>query len=236
MPSITDTVARVAAAGVPVLFLDTCSILDVIRAPLPERKLSGCVEAAGELVAFAVSDPPACQLVVGSFVPTEFAKNAPAVVAELERRFNRMDEEAEVFHRLCSHLALPVSFARAQYAASTAANQLCDLSHRLLQSATALDSHADINARAFTRVAVTQRRPCRQNSELKDCTVFEECLEVCRQLQETAFAQKLVFCTSKTNDYCAPGETPHPDVAADCASVGLVFTTTLSWAVAELKS
>ena len=60
MPSIADTATRVAAAGVPVLFLDTCSILDVIRAPIPERKLGGCVEAASELVAtVTAATPPA---------------------------------------------------------------------------------------------------------------------------------------------------------------------------------
>ena len=67
MPSIADTVAQVVAAGVPVLFLDTCSILDVIRAPLPERKLAGCVQAATELDRGRNSDTaivaPGCRFV-----------------------------------------------------------------------------------------------------------------------------------------------------------------------------
>jgi hypothetical protein len=105
MPSFADTVAQVAAAGVPVLFLDTCSVLDIIRAPIPERKLVGCVEAATELIAQATAAPPLCSIIVGSFVPAEWGKNTQPVLAELERRLKRMDEEAELFHKLCGHLA-----------------------------------------------------------------------------------------------------------------------------------
>lgn len=75
-----------------------------------------------------------------------------------------------------------------------------------------------------------------QGRELKDCTIFEECLEVCRQLQAGGFSRKKVFCTSNTEEYCAPGVIPHADVATDCGTVGLVFTTTLPWVVNELKT
>ncbi|MGO8903225.1 MAG: hypothetical protein ACLQU5_33545 [Isosphaeraceae bacterium] len=34
MPSIGDAVAQIVAAGLPILFIDTCILLDVIRAPL----------------------------------------------------------------------------------------------------------------------------------------------------------------------------------------------------------
>ena len=68
----------------------------------------------------------------------------------------------------------------------------------------------------------------KKGGELKDCTIFEEYLEVCRLLQAGNFQRKAVYCTSNTNDYCDPGATPHPDVAADCAAVGLTFTTVLT--------
>ena len=34
MPNIADAIAHIQAAGLPVLFVDTCMLLDVIRAPL----------------------------------------------------------------------------------------------------------------------------------------------------------------------------------------------------------
>jgi hypothetical protein len=234
MPSIADTATRVAAAGVPVLFLDTCSILDVIRAPV--RGLAGCVEAASELLAMATAATPACSLVVGSFVPSEWNGHAQPVLDTLTAHLDRMDQQANHFHGLCGHLGIALGFGQPQYSPSGLANCLHDLSRRLLSAAIVLDAHPDTMSRAYARVAVTQRRPCRKGGELKDCTIFEECLEVCRLVRTTPFTRKLIFCSSNTDDYCAPGVTPHPDIAADCGAVGLLFTTNLPWAVSELKT
>ncbi|QJW96212.1 hypothetical protein [Frigoriglobus tundricola] len=188
------------------------------------------------MIALAAANPPSCHLVVGSFVSGEWHKNAPTVRSELERRLNRMDEEAELFHSLCGRLAIPVAFGRPRYVASGFGSRLTDLSLQLLQSAVSLAAHPDTNGRAYERVAITQRRPCRKGGELKDCTIFEEYLEVCQLLKATPFARKLIFCSSNTDDYCSPGVVPHADVADDCSAAGLLFTTTLPWAVSELKT
>jgi hypothetical protein len=232
MPAIADVAVQVLAEGVPVLFLDTCSILDVIRAPV--RGLMDCVEAATELHAMANASPQRCRLVVGSFVPKEWAAHDNDVFAELTKHLGKMQDQASHFHSLSGHLGLSLGFGMPQYVTSGIAAALHDLSRKLLNTSLTIDSHHDTKSRAFDRVAVTKRRPCRKGGELKDCTIFEECLEVCRLLQAGGFAKKMVFCTSNTDDYCAPGVTPHADVAKDCAAVGLLFTTNLSWARSEL--
>src|SRR5437867_1252850 len=100
MPSLTDAASHLLAAGVPVLFPDTCSILDVIRAPA--RGLDHCVEAATELLAMSATTPAGCCLVVGSFVPTEWADHQQDVLDLLNSHLNRMEEQAQQFHALCS--------------------------------------------------------------------------------------------------------------------------------------
>lgn len=234
MPSITDAAAHVAAAGAPVLFLDTCNILDVIRSPERGRKLAGCVEAASELLAMATA-PVRCTLVVGSFVPDEWKANVGTVAGGLNRHLERMDREADDFHGLCTHLGVSLPFGRLGYAASGRPQRLHDLSRDLLAAAVALDTDPAANARAFGRV-IGSRRPSGKTGQAKDCAIFEECLEVCRQLQAAGFSRKMVFCSSNAADYCDPGVEPHPDIATDCAAVGLTFTTNLPWAAAELKS
>lgn len=230
--SIADAASQVSAAGVPVLFLDTCSILDVIRAPA--RGLTQCVESATELLAMATASQ--CTLVVGSFVPGEWNDHQQEVLDLVKAHLEKMQAQAAHFHDLCKHLGLAIAFTHPQYPTSGLATHLHDLSARLLRSSLVLDRDSGTMARAYDRVAVTQRRPCRKGGELKDCTIFEECLEVCRQVKGKGFARKLVFCTSNTDDYCAPGVTPHLDIAIDCTAVGLTFTTTLPWALNELKT
>lgn len=234
MPSIPDVVARLVTAGAPVLFLDTCSILDVIRAPV--RPLKNCVEAAIELLELACESPVRCSIVIGSFVPKEWNSHASRVLDELERHLERMESQATHFHDLCGHLGVSVSFGRPGYRGSGLSQRLYDLSQQFLGTAITLDRHPDTEQRAYDRVAINPRRPCHKGAELKDCTIFEECLEVCRQLQSSGFTSKKVYCTSNTNDYCGPHATPHPDIDADCSSVDLIFATTLNWALSVVKT
>ncbi len=234
MPSFGDAAAAARAAGAPVLFLDTCVILDVIRAPA--RAIMGCVEAATRLLAMASATPAECTLVVASFVPGEWASHDQSVLADLTAHFDRMQGHASHFHGLCGHLGLSAGFGLPAYAASGLAARVHALSRDVLNAAIVLDRHNDTMTRAYDRVAVTKRRPCKNGGELKDCTIFEECLEVCRLLKAGGFARRTVFCTSNINDYCDPGVTPHPEVAADCASVGLIFTTSLPWALKEVTA
>jgi hypothetical protein len=63
MPSIDDAVARIQSAGLPVLFADTCLLLDVIRAPRRPAELRGCVAAAQELLQLITVPPARCTLV-----------------------------------------------------------------------------------------------------------------------------------------------------------------------------
>jgi hypothetical protein len=234
MPSIADAAAQVLAAGVPVLFLDTCSILDVIRAP--ERRLDNCIEAGTELLAMATQAPSQCSLVIASVVPQEWTDHREATVDLLDRHLNKMQADAARFHQVCGHLGVPITFAVPQYIASGLAAHLHDLSRDLLKAASLLDGSPETKSRAYERVVVTRRRPSRQGGQLADCTIFEECLEVCRVLQASGFARKMVFCTSNTADYCAPGATPHADVDADCTAVGMTFTKELPWALHEVTN
>lgn len=234
MASLTAAAALLHAAAAPVLFLDTCSILDVIRAPV--RRLANCVADATRIAEFAASSPPRCTIVVGSFVPAEWHTHDQDVLRSLENHLAEMDESASDFHGLCAHLGIPVPFTRPGYIASGLAVRLHDLSRHLLQAATVLDRDPEAKDRAFERVTVTKLRPCRRGSELKDCQIFEECLEVGRLLRAAGFTRRLVFCSSNTSDYCDPGTIPHPDIAIDCAAIGMTFTTTLPWALSVLKS
>jgi len=56
MPTIAATVATVQALPAPVMFLDTCVLLDIIRAPL--RNAASAVEAASQLLTGTQHAPP----------------------------------------------------------------------------------------------------------------------------------------------------------------------------------
>jgi hypothetical protein len=235
MPSLTDAALQLQAAGLPILFLDTCSIVDVIRGPIRPDHLRGCVAAAVELLLLASSAPTRCSLVVGSFVPGEWLSYALPTADDLRKHLGRLDEQASAFHDACNSLSITLAFGRPTYAGAGLIDHLHGLSKHLLDASLRLDPHNDTNLRAFARAA-SNTPPSRKGGEIKDCTIAEEYLEVCRLLHGARFACKLIFCTSNTNDYCDAGGVLHPGLAADFAAVGLNFVTNLPWAVHQLKT
>ena len=101
MPSIADGVAQIVAAGLPVLFIDTCVLLDVIRTPLRPVELPGCIDAALELLQLVVTPPVRSLTVVASFVPDEWHKHAEAEAGRLRTHLARTDADAGRLHGFC---------------------------------------------------------------------------------------------------------------------------------------
>ena len=164
----------------------------------------------------------------------EWQAHSSGTATELRKHLTLLDEYAAYFHDSCSLVGLTLSFGRPDYSAVGLADRLYNLSDRLLNNAIHLDAHNDTNMRAFGR-AIHRTPPSRRGGEVKDCTILEECLEVSRQLRAVGFTRKLVFCTTNTDDYCEAGRL-HSALAVDFATVGLSFTTTLPWAVHEIKT
>jgi hypothetical protein len=91
MPSIAEAVAQILVADQPVLFADTCVLVDVIRAPLRPAELVGCVEAAWELLQLVTTTPVRCLLVVASFVPGEWLEHSGREANNLRVLLSQID-------------------------------------------------------------------------------------------------------------------------------------------------
>lgn len=235
MASMADAVAQLLGAGLPALFADTCSLVDVIRSPLRPTELKGCVEAATELLGLATVDPPRCTLVAASFVPGEWQAHAGPEADNLRSYIAGVDEAAGRLHGFCGLVGIAPPFPSSDYGSLPLADRLHDLSRRLLDCALRLDADHDCIIRAHGRAA-TYTPPSRKGGEVKDSTIIEECLEVGRRLRAAGFASKLVFCTSNKRDYCEAGSRLHPSLATEFGAAGLGFATSLPWAVNEMKT
>jgi hypothetical protein len=235
MPSLDDIVVQIQGADLPVLFADTCILLDVIRAPLRPAQLQGCVQAAQELLQLLTIPPVHCTLVVASFVPREWLDHSSSEADKLRAHLARIDDAAEGLHQFCGLVGITPPFPNSEYRLLSLADRLHDISRRLLDASLRLDPDHDCIIRAFGR-AVQHMAPSLKGGEVKDATIIEECLEVSRRLQRVGFSPKRVFCTSNTNDYCERGSSrPHPSLANDFRSATLEFATNLPWAVNEIK-
>ena len=186
MPNIAGAVVQIQAAGLPVLFADIGSLLDVIRAPLRPGELPGCVEAASELLHLVSTPPVQCTLVVASLVPSEWLTHAGLEADSLRTHLAKIDEEASRLHKFCGLAGITPPFPKPEYRLLFLAERLFDLSPRLLDGALRLDPETICIIRAHGR-ASSYTPPSRKGGEVKDSTIIEECLEVSRRLQVAGF-------------------------------------------------
>ena len=231
MPSIDKAVELLSAANRPVLFLDTCILLDIIRST--HRGLRGYAAQASELSGRLLDSPPACLLVLSSIISREWEDNAPAVMEETSRHLRTMEEQSGHFHDACQALGIFTATPRTPYGGMGLAEALCDLSRSLIDRAVLLDADAGCRVKAVERV-VNKIPPALRKGEVKDCTIIEEYMAVCRGLQASGFARKCVFCTSNTEDYCVTGSGLHPHLTGEFNGCMLTFTKNLPWAIHEI--
>jgi hypothetical protein len=232
MPAITDVVAQLVQADCPVLFLDTCELLHIIRA-IKREECSRYPAEAVRLRAALQATPPTCRLVLSHLTRREWEDNHPAALKESRDHLTTLYNYSAAYHDVREALAHPIPFARADYLNSGVAEALLDLSKGLLDAAIEIDREEGCLSRAMDRV-LSKIPPSRKGGEFKDCAILEHCLAVCRELRAGQFARKLIFCTSNVKDYCEAKPLLHPELAAEFAPINLTYKPNLVGAVSEL--
>jgi len=226
MPAKTAVIGGIAALGAPVLCLDTCSVLDIMRDPTRETARAHERMAAIDLL-MAIETGTALVSLVADQVRFEFAANAKVVEDEatetllrLRQQLARIDAIAAVFGPTgrtdLSHWDGHVARSRA-------------IVDRWMAAATPVRESDYIASRALLRLNQA-RTPARKGRDsMKDCVVIETYLDVVTELRAAGLAARIVFVSSNTKDYMGEtGRALNADLAAEFASVDMDYAPNLA--------
>ncbi len=228
MSAIAQLVADISSVPAPVVFLDSCAILDIARGP--KRAQPDSLAAAIELIRLGSQSPPTLYMLVADIVPAEWENHIDSAV-----------NDAASAITICQHVLQVATHTNLQIQV-TGLQELTKLppdlragSEKLVPSSRIIDREQRATNLAFDRV-VTKRRPSHKN-EVKDSYILEHCLAVARSLGGAGFAHWLLFVSSNTRDFARPeSDDVHPDLAEDFAAVGMHYAVTVSSAVAKLRA
>ena len=225
MIDLAQAEADLIASPRPILFLDTCTLLDIVRAPL--RDLTAEVRAGVELRGLAATG--IVRLFVQDIVPGEWADNLPAA---------RRDGEAGVrafttTWQIAADLGKP---APSGTPAGTLIDEMEQLSHDLLMAADTLGrDHAGMSW-AIDRVAARQK-PSSAKRTVKDGHILGHALRLSTLLAVAGYPNSRVLVSSNRSDFAAPNATVfHPDIAPHAAAAGLRYAISLEAALADLRA
>ena len=209
MESIATAVGRIRLAVAPVVFLDTCVLLDVVRAPL--RNSAATVEAALELLTGAKRVVPTVYLFVGCPTPTEWNDHIDAVVKDCDIAVQCVDAVADSWHFL-GEPRLPTL----PRPLPVLPDRLKTLSKDLLDSASVLDKDGEALCRAIDRI-INARKPARKGGQgAKDATILDHAISLVDALLVEGISRPRVFVSSNTNDFAlSKTDDIHPDIKPD---------------------
>ena len=219
--TLADAVKQLAATKRPVLYLDTCALLDVVRAP--------CRDRTDHLLAAVARIEKAARakrvvLCAAEITRDEWVRNIDVVLADVERSERDTDRAVQQFVIAAQRAGKPRT-ARARIGALEVPPKLRGWSERMLQSTVLVAPTAGVIEAAWGRQA-QRRLPARRGKDsVGDCTIFETLLAIGRGLGST---QPLVFLTSNTQDF------GHPDLAMQLAPVGATAAFHWAWAANDL--
>jgi len=221
-------VTVIARSPAPVLFLDSCVLLDVVRAPLRDKP--GEVRVAGRLLTAVRKSPKAAHLLIASPTPTEWNDHVGEAEVDCATAVRAYNAVASV----CGHLGHGgVAFLPSLGASLP--GQLRQLSADLLGAAGLIDHNAAALGRAADRI-IAATPPAKPGGKgAKDSIILEHVVETTASLRQAGFTAACVFVSSNTKDFAASaGTTLSPALAPVFHPVQLQYAASLEHAEAIL--
>ncbi|MCY4587443.1 MAG: PIN domain-containing protein [Bryobacterales bacterium] len=227
-----DLVAQIAKADVPVLLLDTCTILDVVRAPLLDHLGIHDIDAAHTLISRATGSSPGVSMVITEQVHQEFREKIDAVEKEtcagIKKATDRFVGILKRMQALSPEDSIPdpvdlltLEFPqRGRY-----------LAERIVDTSSTLTDHDDEVLKAYDRVKHGKPPATRAKQSVKDCMIAESYLRLAATLHTGGFSRNMVFATSNTKDYQQGHSSLHPELRAEFRSACLEYSP--SWSAAR---
>lgn len=215
----------------PVLFIDTCVFLDIVRAPIRKNIKAESIKCAQDLRIRSSKTPPSLWLIISETVQEEWYANIVSVKEEVKREVRKLELHRKHF----MSVAQSVRGDQYQYGQSESALKL---ENQLEATAQALLNVCLVVSPDDTHLANAQRRARRNSppaqrgkSEPGDCEILELFLGICKDSRASGIDDQFVFVSSNTKDY---GESNNGGIQPELDSVNAKFVDDLSWAVAVI--
>ena len=227
---IAETVEAILADPAPVLMLDTCVLLDVIRAPQRERL--DTIVAAKRLLDLVRTTPQSLHVVTQAMVVVEWRDSHDGVRADTEHFVDRIaraladvTSAAQLLGLVCPAASKPGALGIPQ--------RLEDLAVEIMDASTLVLHHQECQLRALDRVTL-KRPPAGAAGQVKDSVICEHYLEISRALKHRGFGSPCVFTSSNTRDYCIEKSYLLPGLSTEFTDACLSFASSIGMALGML--
>jgi hypothetical protein len=247
--SIGEAERLILAEPAPLLFLDTCAVLDVLRVASERDSQPDRIVAAAENVAErASSSLKTLWLLNTPIVDIEWRDNVQGVLDGIGAHIARVDRSLVTLHAAIRATKPSNANMRVAESALAAADhplqidrfelptRLMEICERIMASAVRLSADERILRAAHVRSMAGKKPAARGKREHPDCLNIETCFALCKTLRSSHFEGRCVFVSSNKADFYGEGGPlrPHEEMAGECSALGLQFALAFDQALSIL--
>ena len=211
----------------PVLCLDTCSVLDILRDP--DRHDVGVQEQAASLSLLDVAEVGSdLEVRVADQVRHEYLDRVAAVQDETSQGLFRLRSQIRKIDEL---VALHGSKGQVAMEHWDGHPERCRrAADRWMQVAKPAPSSSDVVRRAYARLMKAVRPARRGRGEMKDCVILETYLAYVREVRENS-TRTMVFVSSDTRDFANErGNEVADEIRDEFVALGLKYAPNMRMA------
>jgi hypothetical protein len=221
----------IAASGKPVILIDTCSILDVMRDPTRETMRIHEHQAGLDLLAAAEDGRLAC--VVAHQVKVEFAEHDQSVQDEANRALKKLISQIDRVNQLSAILGAPGALAFTHLDDHVARTR--KLVGRWLTLLVTYKPESAVLEKAITRMNGNIAPARRGKESSKDCIIFETYLSFSGMLRAEGLTAPIVLLSSNTSEYVTEGSVLKAGIATDLAQFSIEYASNMAAAKHRLR-
>ena len=217
----------------PVLCLDTCVVLDILRDPARKDVRVHEHEASLALLAAAQSGT-ALETLVAEQVSQEYLANVERVQQDAGRSIGALTRQVGKLNALVALYGPSRPVDPGHWKDHDRRSR--DAADRWLQVGTTVRETSDTVRNAFLRLNQARTPASRGKQSMKDCAILETYLEHIRSLRAGGRTATAVFVSSNTRDYAADDRTTiGDDIKDEFHSLGLEYAPGMGAARGLLK-
>lgn len=217
-------VSSFASQTSPILCVDTCSLLDIMRDPTRDTARAHERQASIDLVELAEVGKLTC--LIAEQVKTEFRDHDQAIQDEAETKLKKLSEQIRRVSDITAVFGSPQTLDLTHFDEHVPKARL--VVQRWLDQLQPVTPGQDTHRKAFTRVNRNQAPAKRGKESSKDCLVYETYLEAMSQVRAEGFVSKIVFVSSNTADYCENRSILKSEIAADFSALAIDYAPNMA--------
>jgi PIN domain len=210
MMSTTEAANEIKARGGPVVFVDTCSILDLTRGLRDKLKDNLHLDhATAAIHIIKLAERKKLTMVLPQQVLNEFKVRFAEVKNDAITSVKRRNSEKSYLVDLLQIYDAPVSLIP-DVSLEMFAKTCEAIADRFKAAAIASNTTVAAKAKAADRTLAGRAPATSGKQSFKDCLILESCYETLSAARDLGFSKSAHFLSSNTSEYFPEVKKPHP--------------------------